>query len=308
MKVRVLDALAAGPVKGPELAEALGVSRAAVHKTISSLRGEGLDIEAGGDGYVLADAGAGFGPATLSWWCRRPVVFLAETGSTNADAFRLAGEGAPDGTLVVAGRQTAGRGRLQRPWHSPSDASVAMSLVLRPALPPVDAALVCLAAAVGVAEVVRARGAPLGLKWPNDLVDQQGGKYAGLLAEVKAGEDLLHFVVRGLGGNIGPMTFPDELPLARCLHDHLGPVSRAELVAELVGAIEARVVQLQRDRAGLLQAWRDVSFTLGRPVRAARVEGTAIDLRADGALLVDTGLGGVVPVLAGDVEVVASRS
>ena len=308
MKVEVLEALAKAPVGGPELADLLGVSRAAVHKAITGLRAEGLTIEAGSGGYQLADAGAGYGPATLSWWCRREVVFLPSCASTNAEAFRLAGEGAADGTLVVAGEQTAGRGRLQRPWHSPPEASVAMSLILRPELPPADAALVCLAAAVGVAEVVRGRGAPLGLKWPNDLVDRAGGKYAGLLAEVRAEVDRLHFVVLGLGVNVGPMTFPDDLPHARCLHDHLGVVSRAELVAELTGAIEARVVQLQRDREGLLQAWRDMSFTLGRPVRAARVEGIAIDLRHDGALLVDTGLAGVVPVLAGDVEVVASRA
>jgi len=307
VKVRVLEALVRGPKSGPVLASSLGVSRAAVHKAIGALRAEGLDIVAKPGGYTLNDPQAGYGAASLSWWCRRDVVFFDRCASTNAEAFRLASEGAGDGTLVVAGSQSAGRGRLQRAWHSPPEQSVALSLVLRPALPPASAALVCLAAAVGVAEVVTARGAPLGLKWPNDLVDHEGGKYAGLLAEVRAEVDQLHFVVLGLGVNTGPTDFPADLPRARTLHTHLGALGRAELVAELVGAIEARVVQLQRDRDGLLDAWRAASFTLGRPVRAARAEGVAIGLRHDGALLVDTGHGGVVPVLAGDVEVVACR-
>lgn len=304
---KVAGALEAGPLSGQVLAEHFGVSRQAVWKAVQSLRTEGVDLRSESGGYALY--GGGFGALSLSWRCNRPVIFKAETGSTNRDLFQMAMDGAEAGTLVVAERQVAGKGRLGRSWVSEEGKNLSFSLLLQPSLPPEQAPLLCLAAALAIHEVTG-----LGIKWPNDILapaapgqEGFGPKVAGILAELHAEVGHLHFVVLGVGLNVHAQDFPEEI-LATSLSEAVPEKTwdRGALLGELVDRIESRCYQLQSDPAGVLRAWRAGSVTLGRRVRVGAHTGLAVDLREDGALVLETA-SGRVPVLAGDVEMVTQR-
>ncbi|MFT5685521.1 MAG: BirA family biotin operon repressor/biotin-[acetyl-CoA-carboxylase] ligase [Myxococcota bacterium] len=287
-RVALIEAIAQGPISGEALASRFGVSRAMVWKDIETLRGEGLTI-ASKQGYVLEDA-AGFGEATLSWRCARPVTFLSSTTSTNAIARDLARKG-DHRAVVVADYQTAGRGRRGRTWASRSGDNLLFSVVLTPDVPPQHAPRCVLIWAAAMAEVLGVR-----LKWPNDLVDADGGKLGGILAELEAEGESVRFVILGVGLNINQEHF-DDLPQATSLRRLRGaPRDRAALLADLLAAIEGADVL-----GGSLEGWRKVSNTLGRRVRINGIEGIAQDVRDDGALIVDG-----QAVLAGDVELVAT--
>jgi len=158
------------------------------------------------------------------------IRWLPETGSTNADALELAAAGAPEGLVVVADHQTAGRGRLARTWEAPPGASLLVSVLLRPDLEPADAHLAVSAMAIAAAEAV-AEVAPLHpvLKWPNDLLVMSGAKYdgrklGGILAEAVIEGDRLGAVVVGLGLNVN---WPADLPAEQVRHQ-LHPVADAK--------------------------------------------------------------------------------
>ena len=297
----LLEALASGPCSGEDLAARSGVSRAMIWKTMESLRAEGLEIEGSRAGYRLVDARHAFGPATLAWRCRRPVAFHDQCGSTNALAKRAARDwpGPPvPGPVVVANHQTGGRGRRGRSWESPAGANLLFSVVLRPQVAPPEAARCVLQWAAAMAAATG-----LKVKWPNDLVTDDGQKVAGLLAELDVAAEpfgsgaSVRSLVLGVGVNANQKEFPAHLPAATSLATlQGGPVDRAELLARLLAAIASVDVHA----ADPLAQWRAVSHTLGRRVRIGDTEGTAGSIREDGALLVDG-----QPVLTGDVELLA---
>lgn len=224
-------------------------------------------------------------------------MFFAETGSTNAEAAALGRLGV-ERALVVADRQSAGRGRLGRQWQSPAGLNLYFSMLLRPDCRPQDAPLLCLAAGVAVAEVL-----DLELKWPNDVLSAEGKKLCGLLAETGFRGQSLDFVVIGVGVNVHQQGFPPELPNASSLAELGRARPRAQLLAELVAALEDTLDAALVQPSGVLTRWRRRSQTLGRRVRVGQVEGLAEDIRADGALLLRTAEGPQV-ILAGDVEMV----
>ncbi|MFK8213351.1 biotin--[acetyl-CoA-carboxylase] ligase [Haloferax volcanii] len=165
----LLDALAAGPVSGPDLADRLGVSRAAVWKHVESLRDEGFGVESAGDGYVVTDVPEYGGPAIeYGLDADYDVEFHETLDSSNDRARELAAEGASD-VVVVARKQTASRGRKNREWSAP-DGGVWMSLLVRPDEPPAYAPLYTLAMAVAVCDAAREAGVDASIKWPNDVI------------------------------------------------------------------------------------------------------------------------------------------
>ena len=264
------------------------------------------------------------------------VRWVAETGSTNADALALARDGAPEGIVVVADHQTAGRGRRSRTWVAPPGGSLLVSVLLRPPAPVADATT--MAAALAMAEAVEeATGVVAGLKWPNDLVVDDR-KLAGVLAEadwpagaaISAGYRALPaharaVVVVGIGLNVAwPVELPAELDefaaratsLDRLVGD--GPAGtdvaegrRRDLLAAYLRRLDGRYGQLvagARDAAALAElrsAWRDRSATLGRRVRVdlgtSDVEGTAVDVTVDGHLVVEEPDGRRRTLAVGDV-------
>jgi BirA family biotin operon repressor/biotin-[acetyl-CoA-carboxylase] ligase len=254
------------------------------------------------------------------------VRWEAETGSTNADAMALARQGEPEGIVLVADHQTAGRGRAGRSWVAPPGAGLLASILLRPPAPVVD--LVTMATAVAAASAVaRVAGVEPRLKWPNDLVWPGDGtapdrKLAGVLAEadwpvtapISAGwrEPSAHHrtaVVVGIGINVAwPDDVPDELADVAVAIDHLvpHPVDREDLLIALLEELGPRYEALVRgERSSLLGEWRSRSATLGRRVRvdlgSDDVEGKAVDITDDGQLVVDTIEGGQRVFAVGDV-------
>ncbi len=219
------------------------------------------------------------------------------TGSTNDDAWRLARAGAPHGSLVLADAQTAGRGRLGRSWFSPPQHNLYFSLILRPQTTPAQTALATLAAGVAMAEVLGLR-----LKWPNDVVDPDFRKVAGLLSEMDVVAGRVAFVVLGVGLNVNQPDFPADLPLAaslRMLRGH--DMDRHALLAQLLPALDHRIQQIEHERPAVIRAWSSLSATTGRRVRVGELEGTALGLRDDGALMLRDDAGQLHHVVAGDV-------
>ncbi len=201
-------------ISGQQLAEQLGISRAAVHKAAAALTAQGYVLEAvsrrgyrlvGGDPFcadVLGDYPA-------------PVHLYEKLESSNQTAKQLALAGAPHGTLVLTDQQSAGRGRLGRRFESPAGKGVYLSLILRADIPAADAQAVTVCAAVAVCRAVKKLcGLELSIKWVNDLY-YHGKKVCGILTE--AGADLesgrLEWLVVGIGLNLtaAPEDFPEEL-------------------------------------------------------------------------------------------------
>lgn len=236
-----------------------------------------------------------------------PVCYYDELDSTNIAARRLAQEGAPHGTTVVADRQTAGRGRLGRSFFSPGGAGVYLSMVLRPGLSAADTALVTPAAAVATTRaILRAAGVPVGIKWVNDLY-YAGKKLCGILAEAPFGTDgKPEFVVIGIGVNVLDASFPPEVSdVATSLEAAgAGETGRAALAA----AIIEEMLALCDGLAGrsFLAEYRAHSCVLDRPVTLVRGEerrkAFAVGIDDDARLLVRFPDGSAGAIGAGEIS------
>jgi BirA family biotin operon repressor/biotin-[acetyl-CoA-carboxylase] ligase len=241
------------------------------------------------------------------------VTYFAETGSTNDLAARAAEQGEPEGTVYVAGAQTAGRGRLGRTWFSPPDAGLYVSVIIRRThLMP----WVTLAAGVGVAEGIRsATGLPVQLKWPNDVVSISGGQFsrrrklAGVLAEASTGASGVQHAIVGFGINLRNGSFPPDLAdRAGSIEGELGrPVDAGAVLAGVLVAFNRATADVEhRGAAALLDRWLALSPSAhGAPIEwdaAGGVkQGITAGLGPDGALLARTP-GGLERILAGEVR------
>ena len=306
--------LAGGVVSGEEISAKLRITRAAVWKRVEQLRAAGYAVEAvGRRGYRLGPLpDALHGPLVeqglATAWAGRPVRYAKSVDSTNLWCKRLAMEGAPHGTLAVAETQSAGRGRRGRAWASQAGAGVFMTLLLRPRAHPSQVAQLTLLTALAVAEGIEAAsGARAGIKWPNDVV-MDGKKVCGILLEMSADEAEVHFVVAGAG--INAHASPPELAdTATCVDAACGRrIQRAALARAFLERFEARYGQFERSgMAEWMDDYRAHSVTLGRRVRVASAngtfEGTARDVDALGALIVEDDALVRHTVLAGDVSV-----
>ena len=237
------------------------------------------------------------------------LVYLPETGSTNDVARQLAAEGAPDGTLVLTDYQAAGRGRLARRWEAPPGSSLLLSLLFRPALVPQQVqrlTMICGLAAVDAIEATA--GLRVGLKWPNDVV-QDGAKLGGILTEVGWKGAGVEYAVVGIGLNVNldPARLPGSLLLPATSLAHLlgREVERLALLWAFLQAVERRYLALQAGDSPHAE-WAERLVTLGHPVRVSLgdrfLAGIAEGVTADGALLVRLANGRLETVLAGDVS------
>jgi BirA family biotin operon repressor/biotin-[acetyl-CoA-carboxylase] ligase len=233
-------------------------------------------------------------------------------GSTQERARELAHAGTPNGTLVVAEVQTGGRGRLGRPWGSPKG-GLWMSLVLRPWFDASLASRITQTAAVGVAKALWEIGVEARIKWPNDLL-AGGKKICGILAESSAGnateavkERYLDYVILGIGmnANLDPaeLGVPDRE--VTTIRSELGrDVKLLDLLRALLSNLDTELGRIE-DFGAVLEDWRNLNCTLGEKVRVRRfgetIEGRAVDLTTEGALLLSTRQG-TVELFEGEVE------
>ena len=225
----------------------------------------------------------------------RQVLWYSEVSSTNDVAATLADRGEPEGTVVIADAQSAGRGRHGRTWASPPGAGLYMSIVMRPA--PHAVTLLTIAAGVAFADGIQAAtGLHPQLKWPNDVYIG-GRKLAGILAEAGTSTDGGCHVVLGCGVNLMPAAYPSDVAArATSIESELGrPIDRGLLLVECLAALDLRYRELQsRASAAVIAQWRDRAVsTFGRRVEwdvaGVTRHGVAEDIDETGALLVRDG-------------------
>jgi BirA family transcriptional regulator, biotin operon repressor / biotin---[acetyl-CoA-carboxylase] ligase len=239
------------------------------------------------------------------------VQWFPEVDSTQRVARDLARQGAPEGTVVIAERQTAGRGRLGRTWHSPPGLNLYCSVLLRPPLPPAAVPQIALVTGAAVAAaVLDETGVRPALKWPND-VQLAGRKIAGILTEMESEMERVHHVIVGIGVNLNapPGSFPRELrdKASSVLAITGRRVERAAFVGRLLAALEARYGRFLSSGFSTVRAeWESFSCLTGVEVRiadpAGELAGRVLGLDDDGALRLATA-GGEVRIVAGEVTV-----
>lgn len=332
MKYEILKLLKeAGPdhVTGVDIGARFGISRSAVWKHIKELRNEGYDIESSPNlGYrLLAGSGLlnafeitdGLGTMTAG----REVVWFDRITSTNIHAARLAAEGCAEGTAVVAGMQTHGKGRLGRNWESPEGKGVYLSVVLKPPMAPAETPVLTLAAAVAaVRAIYSATGLRTGIKWPNDII-YDGRKVSGILLEMNSEADRVNYIILGIGINYSQAEedFSPELR-DRAISilaasggqedakdgDQGADGGRLALVRALLRELDEVYHGILSGKTGdILVEWRKYSVTLGREVRFTLKDteytGTAVDITENGSLLVDCSDGVRRELLSGEISV-----
>ena len=232
----------------------------------------------------------------------------AELDSTNTALVEEARRGAPEGLVLVADHQTAGRGRLGRTWSAEPGTALLVSVLLRPPLPIDEVPVVLMAAGLAACDGVEAAaGFRPGLKWPNDLVVGDR-KLAGLLTEATGGAE--PGVVLGLGINVSAAAYPAELAgeATSCEEAASRPVNRGDLLVAFLTALESRYsAVLAGGRETTFAAYRSDSATLGRRVRVELTSGPALEgnasrLADDGQLVVTDETGAEHFVSVGDVK------
>jgi BirA family biotin operon repressor/biotin-[acetyl-CoA-carboxylase] ligase len=242
----------------------------------------------------------------------RDFEVVESTGSTNADLLARALAGEPEGAVLAAEEQRAGRGRMGRTWTSPPRAALTFSVLLKPAVPPGRRGWLPLLTGVAVATAVtQVAGVETTIKWPNDLLTADA-KLAGILAEASGDA-----VVVGIGLNVStepaelPVPRPGALPATSLRAAGATALDRASLLLAILGELEHWYRAWQRaggdpDRSGLRAEYTSLSATIGRTVRAElpggqALSGPAAGVDSDGRLLVRVSSGSEVAVSAGDV-------
>ena len=243
----------------------------------------------------------------------QPAYHFEETDTTMREAAELARNGCPEGAIVTAARQTAGRGRLGRRWLSEPDGGLYLSLVLRPDVAPGAAPLLTLVAGLGAAEAVRAAtGLDCDIRWPNDIMIR-GRKCAGILVEMETREERVTHAVVGIGLNLNYREFGADLAdSATSLLLETGRRHEADAVLQpLLDALrDSYEIYLQQGKEPVLEAFAKASsYVSGRRVvvtggggRAADRRGVTAGLDADGMLLLRDAAGRVEPISAGSVR------
>lgn len=303
-------------VSGQELCNKLGVSRTAVWKVINQLKEEGYGIEAvQNKGYRLK-----VNPDVLSAselksriqnkWAGKNIYYYEETGSTNTDAKRFGEEGAAHGTVVVADKQNAGKGRRGRAWQSPEGKDIYFTILLRPEFVPDKASGLTLVMALSVAQAIESCGLEAGIKWPNDVV-LNGKKICGILTEMNVETDYIQYVVVGVGINVNLDVMPEEIKetATSILLESGKKMARAKLLQDVLERFEENYERYEKDLslANMMEEYNGYLVNRNRQVRVldpkGEYEGTARGINEYGELLVETGDGQTVAVYAGEVSV-----
>lgn len=244
-------------------------------------------------------------------WLAKKLFFYRETGSTNDDIKKMANESALDGTLVVADTQTAGRGRRGRTWISPKAEAIYMSLLLRPKCVPNQASALTLVMALAVMEAVEELGpGKSGIKWPNDIV-MNGKKVCGILTEMCLEQNVIDYVVVGVGINVNQSVFEDEIAAtATSIALELGEkIDRTELIGRILYYFEQEYAEYEKtfDLTNLAERYNQYLLNKGRQVRVldpkGDYEGLALGINSQGELLVKCKNGEIAEVYAGEVSV-----
>ena len=318
MKTEILKLLKESDkyISGQEICQRFHVSRTAVWKVIRQLQEEGYQIEAvRNKGYHLLESCDIMTKTEIESCIRgqfgRIVDFHDSIDSTNLRARRLAEEGAGSGTLVAADAQEAGRGRRGRSWVSPPGKNIFMSLILRPDILPAKASMLTLVAALAVRDGIESvTGLSPVIKWPNDIVSNRK-KLCGILTEMSAELEGIHYVVVGIGINVNLEEFPLEVrdTATSLFLETGGKVVRSQLIAAVLEAFEHYYEEFisQGDLSRLISVYNKNMVNAGKEVRilepSGEYKGRALGINEKGELLVEMPDGEVRHVISGEVSV-----
>lgn len=305
-------------VSGAQLGEKLGISRPAILGRVNRLRDEGFAIEATRNrGYRLKSGPSDLTPSMINYELKRrgralPLICFDEIDSTNSEAERQAAEGRTGTFAVLARRQTKGRGRLGREWHSESPDNLYLSVLFQPDMPLQEIQHFTLWAGIHICRALLpfVGQAPLRVKWPNDL-HCNGLKFAGMLTEGRIDADRLRTIIFGIGLNVNgdPADFPRDLrKTATSLRAISGsPQPANEVAAAVLSAIHEAFASsvTSPTEAPLAEAWAPLDALAGKAVEARTgdtvIAGTAKGIDESGALRILGNDGAVHSVRAGDV-------
>ena len=303
-------------ISGAKIAKEIGVTRQQVWRWIEKLRELGVRVKGHpSSGYHIERTPDILVPQLLSHrlygtpFARRIYHFF-KVDSTNTVAMHLGEEGEPHGAVVLAEEQTAGRGRAGRSWLSEKSAGIHCTVLLRPSIPPAHAPLLTLVAGLAARDAAAEEldGIP-DIRWPNDLL-VGGRKFSGILTEMHAEPDRMHYAVIGIGINVNQTKMPTELDgLATSLRMETGKIhSRLELLIRLLRYLDRYYNQFLAEGAvPILRRFAEVSsYSQGKRVRITTATetftGTTAGLESSGVLRVARDDGrGIEPVLSGDV-------
>jgi len=303
-------------ISGAKIAAEIGFTRQQVWRWMEKLRALGVRVKGHPrSGYHIERMPDILVPQMLSHrlygtpFARRIYHFF-KIDSTNSVAMRLGESGEQHGAVVLAEEQTAGRGRAGRSWASEKSAGIYCSVLLRPPIPPAQAPLLTLVAGLAARDAAAEDLDTLpDIRWPNDLL-VGGRKFCGILTEMHAEPDRVHYAVVGIGMNVNQTKMPDELAdIATSLRIETDKVhSRLELLIRLLRHLDRYYNQfLAEGAAPILRRFAEVSsYFKGKHVRITTAKesftGTTAGLEPTGVLRVARDDGrGIEPVLAGDV-------
>ena len=302
-------------ISGSRIARETGMSRSTVWRWVEELRNLGVHVKGQRrTGYFLEKVPDVLTPDLLRKRMKgnsfgKRVFHFFKTDSTNRVAMELGYSGEPEGTVVLAEAQSAGRGRSGRIWHSEKGTGLYFTILLRPRLSPAQAPLLTMLAGLSAQTAIAAQtGLVAELKWPNDLL-LGGKKLGGILTEMHAEPSAVRFVIVGIGLNVNQEKFPSELSsTATSIRKESGKLSyRLELLARLLTQFESDYNRFLREGpAFVVERFESVSsFAKGRRVRVdtgtESYAGVTAGLSADGLLLVQRDGGPLSTVIAGDV-------
>jgi BirA family transcriptional regulator, biotin operon repressor / biotin---[acetyl-CoA-carboxylase] ligase len=302
-------------ISGARIAREIGVSRSMVWQWVKRLRQLGVRVKGHpGTGYFLEKVPDILTPDMLRQRLKgslfgKRIYHYFKVDSTNRVALELGHAGEPDGAVVLAEEQTAGRGRAGRKWQSDRAAGIYVTLLLRPKLSPVQAPLLTMMAGLSAYAAIQAQtGLVPDVKWPNDLL-LHGKKMGGILTEMHAEPTQVRFVIVGIGLNVNQEKFPEELrSIATSLRIETGrQESRLELLVKLLREFESDYNRfLQEGPAAVTAKFETVSsYARGKRVRvvngSASFAGVSAGLSGEGLLQVQRDDGQLVTVISGDV-------
>jgi BirA family transcriptional regulator, biotin operon repressor / biotin---[acetyl-CoA-carboxylase] ligase len=306
-------------LSGSAMAAKLGVSRAAIWKTIGLLKKRGYVIDASrSKGYrlisspdlcisdlrtILSSSGGAL---------NHELIYFDTASSTNNLAMDMAERGCAEGSVFIADSQTAGKGRRGRAWISPAGRNLYMSIVVRPDMPPGDATALTLLSAVACASALANHcGLPVSIKWPNDLLAGER-KIGGMLSEIRADMDRIYYAVIGIGINVNlsMVDLPAEIKkiATSTLIETGRRFNRTSLAAEIISEFDRWYrLLLTKGKKVVMDRWSELCSTTGRQIRIAAgdliFEGTAEGIDDNGLLIIRLPDGSYRKFSSGDVTI-----
>lgn len=304
-------------VSGEALARKLGVSRTAVWKAVNSLREDGFDIKKSQSvGYILSEDSDRISTEGISSHLRHPIALSVHESvdSTNTRAMALAAEGTTYPAAVVAGEQTAGRGRMGRRFYSPKDKGIYLSIIIRPAMSTEASLLITSAAAVAVAQSIRSIcGLDAGIKWVNDIY-LGGKKICGILtegiADFESGQ--ISQLIVGIGINCSSSDFKSNALENKAGALDIKGLERNRLIAAIIDRFLDIVEAIGNGDSSFIDDYRDLSVVIGKQITVYptpvtdmdnRYSATAVDIDDRGGLVVRLDDGSQTTLSTGEITI-----